>query len=185
MVRSQLSRGLVFLLLICSACEKNDSNEEMEIRQKAKAFEEAFNRKDVKAFSALWSEKAQYTDPESGETITGREAILKEYEDAFKEGNQQQLKIQINAIEFPKNNQAVEQGIATVNQGDEVVSRTAYKAFYEKQQDNWLLTQVREVNSQDHPDQYEHLKQLEWLVGEWVNKDEDSTIESRFDWDHS
>jgi len=183
MVRSQLFRVLVLLLLICSACEKNDSNEEKEIRQKAKSFEDAFNRKDVKALSALWSDKAQYTEPESGETLVGKDAIEKEYADAFKEGDQRKLNIQINSIQFPKSNQAVEQGIAIVNQGDEVISKTAYQAFYEKQQGNWLLMQVREVNFQDHPDQYEHLKQLEWLVGEWVDKDEDSTFESRFDWD--
>lgn len=177
---------LVFLpsLLIFTSCDRAESDEETEaIKQQAKSYERAFNQGDAKALSELWSEDGEYVNPESGIVVKGKDAIEKELQSSLKERENAQIEIKINAISFPKRNQAVETGIAVVTLNGEVLSQTAYKAIYEKKNGNWLIIQVREVESFDPPTQYEHLKELEWLIGNWVDQDEDVTIATICQWD--
>lgn len=168
------------LLFMLTGCTGHDENE---IRQKAKNYEDAFNRKDAKALSALWSQKAEYTNPESGEVISGRENIEKEFEATFQDKEPRQIELKIESIAFPRNDQAVESGVALIKQGDELIHQTAYKATYEKEEGKWLLSKVREVELMSPPDQHAHLKELEWLIGDWIDQDEDVLITQHNEWD--
>lgn len=60
---------------------------------------------------------------------------------------------------------------------------STYKVFYEKRNGDWQITEVREEDIDEPPTHYEQLKDLEWLVGEWVDADEDVKIESVSSWD--
>lgn len=172
---------LAFLLVV--SCGRQDGEPEAAIRQKAKSYEEAYNRGDAKALAALWAENAEYINPESGEVVTGRKAIESEFRDTFEQKKHAQIKITVDSIKFPSRNQAVEYGTAIVKQKEGDIDQTNYKATYEKSNGEWLLTQVREVEAENPPSNYEHLKGLEWLVGEWVDEDEDVEIKMRGKWD--
>jgi len=172
--------SILSLAVFFVSCNTND---EVAIRKQAQTYEAAFNRGDAKALADLWAEDAEYVNPESGEVISGREAIRKEFQVSLQERKNAHIEIKIGSITFPNSHQAVETGTAIVTRNGDVLSQTVYKATYEKQNGDWLITQVREVESMDVPTQYAHLKQLEWLVGEWVDKDQDVVIKINIHWD--
>ncbi len=172
----------VALFVFLGSFEKQESGPEKVIKERVQQYEEAYNREDAKALAAMWAEDAEYIQPETGELIKGRAEIEKQFISVFKETPDAKIEINVSSIEFPKPDQAVETGTAIVKSKGELIDETAYKATYIKKGQEWLLTQVREVESAEAPKQNEHLKELNWLVGDWVDTDEDTTIDSSFAW---
>lgn len=180
----EISIGILALFIAFSSCEKRDhGGDQAAIQNQAKAYETAFNRSDAKALAALWAEDAEYRQPETGEIISGRKEIEKAFQLTFRDLKKGEIELKIDSIAFPKTNQAIEKGIAIVKDEGQAISQTAYKAIYEKQQGEWLIKEVREFESPNPPTQYGQLKELDWLIGEWVDEDEDTTLLTRFDWD--
>src|SRR5262249_37510157 len=130
------------------------------------------------ALASFWAEDATYTHPETGDVYTGRQEILEMYKDRFADKERKKLEVQISDITFPEPNKAVELNRTKVTKPDGSVEETNYKAVFTKHNGKWLLQTVREVDTQEPPSQYEHLKDLTWLVGKWVDQDEDVDIES-------
>jgi uncharacterized protein (TIGR02246 family) len=171
-----------FLFGSCYAAGEN-RGEEAAVRKQAEAYAKAFNARNAKGLAALWAKDATYMDPETNETLKGREEIEKHFLETFKEIGNATMDISITTVSFPAANKAEETGMVTVKTQKGEKEQSAYKAFYEKRDGAWLLTQVREVQLDSAPTQYDHLKELEWLIGEWVDQGEDSTVETKIDWD--
>lgn len=169
-------------LLFLTCCDRSSSHE-AEIRNQVKAYEDAYNKKDVKALSLLWAENAEYIDPESGEEVRGRREIEKELEGIFQKKEKNQLVVHVESITFPKTGEAIETGTAVISQDSKEISRKVYKATYVLEKGKWLLQQVREVEVADAPKQNEPLKELSWLIGDWEDQDDDATILSNYTWD--
>lgn len=176
--------SLAFLLAFApsEAGEAKTTGEEAAVRGQSAAFADAFNRRDAKGLAALWTENAEYVNPETGEKLEGRDEIEEQYQSSFQEKKGGTIKIMIEKIAFPSSDRAVEAGTATVTRSSDGSERTAYRAFYTKQGGEWLLTEVREVEFDPAPKQNEHLKQLEWLVGDWIDEDKDTKIETVGKW---
>jgi uncharacterized protein (TIGR02246 family) len=171
------------LLFCCSSCERSATNEESAIAAQAAAYEAAYNRGDAVALSHLWVEDGKYINPETGEEIEGR-ADLESY---FKKLTSSQpapsLKLQVHKISFPTDGEAVEIGTAAISREGKPAGQAFYKAIYRKEQGKWLLTEVREVESGEITEQNEQLKGLGWLVGDWIDADEDMELEISYRWD--
>lgn len=180
---SRIYPAFLTLILLLTACmEKENKGDAAPIRQKAKSYEEAYNKKDAKALAAFWSEDAEYVIPDTDEVIKGRAAIEKHFSEMFQSGKDAHITIKINSVTFPKNDQAVETGTVTVKEED-LEEESAYKATYIKQGGEWLLKEVREAEVSTAPEQNALLKELDWLVGKWVDEDKDMEIVNDFRWD--
>lgn len=173
------------LLFLFGSVEKEQSkgNEESSIREASKAYENAFNKQDSEALTLLWTEDGKYINPATGEEIVGRSALKDSYDSRFAEKNKPELKINIDQISFPNKDQAIEIGKAEVKQEGEEPNETVYKAIYKRVNGKWLLDHVSEVDVLAPSTQYDHLKALEWLIGKWIDEDEDSKIETETKWD--
>jgi hypothetical protein len=58
-----------------------------------------------------------------------------------------------------------------------------YSAVHVKRDGQWLLDRVSESDAPvPPPSNYEHLKELEWMVGSWVDRDENATIQTDCEW---
>jgi uncharacterized protein (TIGR02246 family) len=79
--------------------EKISTPEENGIREAAKEFVEAFNKKDHAAVSAHWTEKGEYRN-QAGIVIKGRAAIAKSYESWFAAHTNPNLAMTIGSIRF-------------------------------------------------------------------------------------
>jgi uncharacterized protein (TIGR02246 family) len=161
--------------------------DEAEIRANAAKYVELYNRRDSKGMADMWSPDAVYTDASTGETVTGREAIAKQLDYVFAGSEDAKLKVDVETIDFVSPNVAIEKGMAEVSYSKSPTEKTEYTAVSVKRDGKWLLDRVTDVDLDEKkveppPSNYEHLKEIEWMIGTWVDKDELSTIETECEW---
>ena len=184
-----MSRIALMVALAVLACRPTVAAEperrvsdEATIRKAVKSYVAAFNRGDAKAVAGHWSGQGVYVDP-SGRRFQGREAIQKEYESYFSETTGQRIELGRPSIRFLAPSVALEEGTARVSRAGEPPTATSYLAIHVKQGRAWKLDSVREtVVAAAEPSHHEHLEQLQWLIGTWIDRDENSTIETVCEW---
>jgi uncharacterized protein (TIGR02246 family) len=157
--------------------------DEAAIRANVEKYVEAYNRRDSKTMASMWSPEAVYMDPTTGEGVVGREEIAKQFDDTFAGSEDAKLTVTVDSIEFVSPNVAVEKGTAEVGYSEFDPEITQYTAVYVKRDGQWLLDRVSEEEVQPPPpSNYEHLKELEWMVGSWLDEDETATIQTDCAW---
>lgn len=155
-----------------------ESSDEALIRASAAGFREAFDRGDAKALAALWTEDGEIIE-QSGVMLRGREAIASGYGKFFAEHQGATIEIEIQSISFPGRDIAMESGTTkTVIPGVESPVRGHYTATHLKKDGRWLIRIVHESPPLP-PSNYEHLKELEWLIGTWIDDTRDWSQEER------
>jgi uncharacterized protein (TIGR02246 family) len=187
-------RTISILLVGCVSClvvkviRADQAEDEAAIRKNDEAYVAAYNKHDAKAVAALWSPEAVYADPDTGEEAVGRDQIEKEFADTFADLKDATLELKVGGIKFLSPNVAVESGTARVIRPKEDPDESTYSALYVKREGKWLLDRVSEdetapAASPPHSG-YDHLKDLEWMVGKWIdNDDEDNTtIQTDCNW---
>jgi len=174
-----------FALNICRAGQAED---EASIRKADDAYVEAYNKRDAKALAAMWSPEAVYVDPETGDEAIGREEIEKEFADTFAGITDAKLEVTVNAIKFLSPNVAIETGTARIVRPKEEPDESTYSALFVKRDGKWLLDRVTEEETPappaPPPSSYEHLKELDWMIGSWIDDDEEdhATIQTDCNW---
>jgi uncharacterized protein (TIGR02246 family) len=176
----------IFLVPVRSRADQAD--DEAAIRNSDAAYLEAYNKQDAKALAALWSPEAVYVDPNTGKEAVGREQIEKEFAETFADLKDAKLEIDTTSIKFLSPNVAIESGTARIIRPKEEPDESTYSALFVKREGKWLLDRVteEEISPPVPPPQtgYEHLKELEWMVGSWVDNDDESnaTIQTDCAW---
>ena len=156
--------------------------DEAAIRKSVESYVAAFNKGDAKALAAMWSPEAVYTNPLSGEQVVGRAEIEKQFAAIFAEAKGAKLEAKTETIKFVSPNVAVEQGTAKVIRPDQEPEDSEYTAVYVKRDGQWLLDRVTEEDVPVVVSNYEKLKELEWMIGTWVDQDEQNRIETTCQW---
>jgi hypothetical protein len=76
----------------------------------------------------------------------------------------------------------MEEGEARVTSEGDAPEESTYIAIHVKRDGKWLLDSIRETDLPARSTSHDHLKELEWLVGTWVDADEAATIETTCQW---
>lgn len=177
--------GLSVVLVIAGASLAQDaepSADEKAIRQTAVGYAKAFNARDAKAIAELWTPEGELVN-EQGQEFRGRKAIEKEFAGIFAEHKNLAAEIVVNSVRFPAKDVAVESGTGWVRTTAGVpVSAARYVAIHVKQEGKWQIASVREMRYIP-PSNYENLKDLNWLVGDWTAKADGKTIRIQCQWD--
>jgi uncharacterized protein (TIGR02246 family) len=179
--------GLLFFVVVLalgatSACA-DQAADEAAIRKNAETYVAAYNKHDAKALAAMWSPDAVYLDPSTDETAVGREEIEKAFAETLVEFKDAKLEVTVESVEFVSPNVAIETGSTRIIRPNEEPEETGYTAVNVKRDGAWLLDRVTEASpSPPPPSNYEHLKQLEWMVGTWIDQAEDATVQIDCDW---
>ncbi|MCC9641871.1 SgcJ/EcaC family oxidoreductase [Rhodopirellula sp. JC740] len=167
-------------LLCVPSVSADQETDEAKLREDIDAYVQAFNQGDAKALAAMWSPEAVYTNPLSGEQVVGRDAIEKQFAAIFSENQDTKLAATTERIQFISPGVALENGTAIVSRPGEAPEETAYQAVYVKQDGAWLLDRVsEEVVAIPRAN---HLAKLEWLIGVWIDEDDNARIESNYRW---
>jgi uncharacterized protein (TIGR02246 family) len=164
-----------------SASSAGNSEEEKAIRSAIASFAEAFQKGDAKAIAALFTDDGEAVDAEGG-TIQGKEAIAEHYSARFSASPGDKMETTVEAIKFLAPGVARETGVAkhTPSGGDTPTTRR-YSAIHVKQGGSWLLASVRELAGGELS-HHERLKELEWLVGDWVEESADAVVTTSIEW---
>jgi uncharacterized protein (TIGR02246 family) len=148
----------------------------------AKAFVDAFEKGDAKTVAAFWAEDGDYVDL-TGRRLQGRPAIENGFKDFFTENKGLKLRIDVNSVRFVTPDTAIEDGTTSVIPPDGTPpNQTRYSNVHVKKDGQWVLQSVREA-PYTPPGNYEHLRGLEWAIGEWVDEGDGPEIDHvSFEW---
>lgn len=158
------------------------SPEDNAIRAAVQSYVAAFNQGDAKALAALWSPEAVYMNPITGQEVIGRTEIEKQFAGIFTEMKGAKLEVQTDSVQLVSPNVAIERGTAKVTGAEQSPEPSEYTAVYVKRDGQWLLDRVTEEDVVTPMSHYEQLKELEWMIGTWVDQDEQSRIETVCQW---
>ncbi|HKD36204.1 MAG TPA: SgcJ/EcaC family oxidoreductase [Pirellulales bacterium] len=165
-----------------AASKATASDDEKAIRASADEFVKAFNAGDPKTIGAEWSPDAEYTD-ELGVAHHGRASIEDYYSKLFKEHKGGTIAVKIESIRFLGPNVAIEKGIATDKAPSGESSSSRYTVVHARRDGKWEMVDCKD-EPYFGPEDQDHLKDLEWLVGEWKidagDKSEDRRV--KFEW---
>lgn len=183
-----------FVFVICITATASDAfvsaadqtADRASIEKSVESYTTAFNARDAKSLADHWSAGAIYVNPNSGVEVQGREAIAKEFESILSGLENTKLVVEIESIEFVSPQVAVENGVTTLVtkpvSGADSTETSTYSAVHIKQDGKWLLDRVTEKDVPVAQSNYDQLKELQWLIGRWVDRDGDTEIETIFQW---
>lgn len=157
------------------------SPDETAIRAAIASYADAFNKHDAAALAAHWSESGEFITP-AGKTITGRADLEKDFAAYFEEAKDAKLTLGEPTIQFLSPTVAVEHGSALVVATDRDPIETDYEAIHVKTAEGWKMDSVREEEYVAPQSHYDELQSLEWMIGEWVDADDEGTVETVCRW---
>ena len=178
-----LGLAVVFVCQRASGDEPPDAGaDEQSIRETVEQYVQAFNAGDAQTVAGFWSPDAVYTNRTTGEVVVGRAAIQEQFTVLFAENKGAKLDVSVASIQFVSPNVAVEHGTARFVQPDQEPGETEYSAVYVRRDGRWLLDRVTDEDTPVVLSHYEQLKELEWMVGSWVDQDEEATVVTECSW---
>jgi uncharacterized protein (TIGR02246 family) len=168
--------------LLPAGAANQETGDKETIFSNAKAFVDAFEKGDAKAVAAFWAEDGDYVDLD-GRHLHGRTAIEDAFKDFFKENKGLKLRIDVKSVRFVRPDVAIEDGTSSVIPPDGTPpSPASYTNVHVKKGEQWVLQSVREA-PYTPPGSDEHLRGLEWAVGEWVDEGDGPEIDHvTFEW---
>ena len=166
------------------ADEQARKNALTEGEQAILAFDEQFisvyNKGDTKALAAMFTEDAEALEAD-GERFLGRDLIEQRFAETFAANPGAKIAIETDTIRFLSPEVAKEEGHSLVSPTKGSPVKSAFTVLYIKQDGRWLISSVREDTVEsDRP--HDRLKDLEWMVGEWVEERSDATVRLTCRW---
>jgi uncharacterized protein (TIGR02246 family) len=152
------------------------------VRAVSAAFVKAYNARDAEALGRLFTEGAEIED-DDGTITRGHDAIVARFTERLSDAAPRTLAVAVESIHFLSPTLAVETGVATVSAGAGSPEKNHYSVLYVKQDDRWLQARIRDEDDDSEPGAaHEHLAELEWMRGEWVNESDDALVSTTCDW---
>jgi uncharacterized protein (TIGR02246 family) len=155
---------------------KGDPSDKEAIAKNAEAFVEAFAKGDAAAVAAFWTEDADVTGA-TGVRLKGRAEIEKALKTVFAENKGLQLRIESDSLRFLTPDVAIEDGTSySIPFNGAPPTRIRYTIVHVKKDGKWYLNSMRNAPYVP-PSNYEHLRVLEWIVGNWSAESETGEAE--------
>ena len=184
--RSKLFCACVLVLMFCSGAPGDDKAQSAnrEVAKKAlAALDAAFNAHDAKAIGELFTPTGEFVSGDD-DVFEGREAITREFAALFE--SKPISKVELTAEDIRE----ISPGILTVEcvasfpavEGSEA-AEVDFVALLVKQADGrWLFASIRSEGERSLRGPHAHLKRLEWLIGEWLDESDESTMHTNTRW---
>jgi uncharacterized protein (TIGR02246 family) len=142
----------------------------------------AFNKHDLEGVAGFWTEHGVHIDDESGERTEGREAIMADIAANFRESPDSRLAGRIRHLRLIKPDVASVEGEATVSSPGMEPSIVQFFAVLVDQNGKWMIDSIEESPIPVPATSYDALRDLEWLVGHWVDDSAEARVDTQFRW---
>ena len=143
-------------------------------------YQEAYDRGDAKTLASFYAADVDYIDQDGAET-KGRSEMEELFTKYFQASPGAKIAITIEELKQLTPDVQVNRGVATVMEPSGLTSSTRYAAVLAKKNGGWQICQLTETAA-PAPSASSQLESLKWLIGNWENKDEDQTVESKVEW---
>jgi uncharacterized protein (TIGR02246 family) len=160
----------------------NAAAAENSVRETVAAYIAAYNQKDAGKLVEFFTPDGTLIDSENVAT-RGREAIAQEFSEAFAERSDYTLQGKVDRVRLITPDVAQAEGVSRLVSPKEATIASQFVVLLARQGGAWRILEIR-----DHPARadsvtpYERLKELEWMVGEWVDQSEDVEVSSTARW---
>jgi uncharacterized protein (TIGR02246 family) len=186
MRRNLIILGLVSVCLLPLAAKSDEgqtstAHDEQAIRQTVIAYADAFNKGDLDALAAVWAPDAEYIS-EQGTITKGRAAIanlFKQYMGGLKGAR---MAFKVASIRPLTAYVVMQDGVSTLTRADGSTDEGPFAAVWFKKDGKWLLRSVRDLpyEAADNPGAGGALKDLKWMIGDWVAEKEGISVSVRW-----
>jgi uncharacterized protein (TIGR02246 family) len=168
---------------VAATMPKRSPDEEAVIQAGA-ALAKAFNQHDGKTFAAVFTADGEYVD-EKWEVYHGRKAIEDDSAAVFKTNPEAGIEVQLVSTRVIAPGIIAADGVTRFikAKGEPPVAGRC-SLFFTKDGGKWLIASLRETQTADEQaSHHEQVKQLEFLVGEWLNQGGHSDVHFTCRWD--
>ena len=156
---------------------------EKPVRDLVDSFAKAYSAPDVRALAALFTDEANVVDS-AGESTRGKPAIVDMYASSFEENPRLKLEPKVEEIRFLTPDVARVEGQTRLSTDTGDASEfTRFSSLLVKRDGKWLVAEIREYPAPvEDVSNYDRLKELEWMVGDWVDESESVKSSSTVRW---
>jgi uncharacterized protein (TIGR02246 family) len=142
----------------------------------------AFANADAGGLAACWTLKGEFVGP-TGSSAEGRDAVEKLFKEAFTSHKQAKLLLHVQRFRLVNDGLALVDAVAEVKPALPTGGTPLASFVIVKQDGRWLIESAREVTCH-MPPQTNHLKDLQWLIGEWSSAASPAgvSLQTTYDW---
>ena len=181
-IRMIMGVGIVAATAIADSIAQEEGAALVAIRQGTRTYVEAFNRGDSGALAKSWSPSGTWSNPITGETVSGRENLEAGFAAFFEANKGARLKIENQSVKLLTESVAVEEGTAAVTRSGSPGTLTGYTAIHVLKDGAWLLDRVIETAAPDPRRVDGPLGEIAWLEGVWIDEIGDSSVFYENEW---
>ena len=142
----------------------------------------AFNKHDAKTASEFWTTDCVYVDRDTGERVEGRPAMLADFEKMFAKDKGVRIVAQIERVRLVRPDVASIEGRVTVTRTAEEPNVSQFTGIAIKDGERWLFSSIDEMTLPKPATSKDALRELEWLVGSWVDQSAEIEVKTTFRW---
>lgn len=157
--------------------------EEIPVRETLSSFVKAFSAGELESLVALFSDDAVVVDS-AGEEVRGRQAVAEMYGESFQEIPGLKIEATVSDIRFLTPDVARAEGRSRISsQNGDASEFTRFSALLTGKNGKWSLAEIRQypLPPEDVPTS-ERLKELDWMVGDWVDESGENKVSSSVRW---
>jgi uncharacterized protein (TIGR02246 family) len=132
-----------------------------------KQVETAFANSDAHMLAACWTPTGEFIGP-GGASADGRESIEKLFQEAFTAHKQAKLMLHVQRFRLVNDSLALVDAVAEMKPAVATGGTPLTSFVVVKRDGRWLIESAREVTAH-MPAQTNHLKDLQWMVGDWAS----------------
>ncbi len=129
---------------------------------------------------SFWSDDAVFID-QAGLQTRGKAALENRFAKLFETRGKDTLALHPDKTSFPASNVAIVTGEIGRKAGPVELPATRFSMVLVKQNDRWLINEATETVIQDKHAS-DHLKQVEWMVGNWSVDSPDRSVRVQVNW---
>jgi uncharacterized protein (TIGR02246 family) len=156
--------------------------EQKAVAEAVQAFSKAYNAADAKALASMFTEDIVLTDPEGNET-RGRTAVADMYAGAFQENSGLKIEPQVSEVRFITPDVARVEGQSRLASRGDASEFTRFSSLLVRKDGKWQAAEIREFSAPaEDISPAERLKELDWMVGHWVDDNGVNKVEADVRW---
>jgi uncharacterized protein (TIGR02246 family) len=159
------------------------SAEEKLIIDGVDAFAKLYSSANAEGLAELFLDDASIVDPD-GNTTRGKAAVAEMYSTAFQATPGLKVESKVDEVNFLTPDVARVEGQSQLSSATgDAAEFTKFSALLVRRDGKWRIAEIREYAAPPADiSPYERLKDLEWMVGDWVDESDNDRIESSVRW---
>lgn len=160
------------------------TSEDSGSREVLRAFVKAYNEANAEALAGLFVADGAVVDS-LGTTTRGTAELSAMYAEGFANAPGLTLEGEVESIRFLAPEVVQIEGKARLSGGGagDAVEQSRFSVLIVKREGKWLFSEVRDYPSPPAEiTAYDRLRELEWMVGDWVDESENSRVTASIRW---